>query len=206
MAIQRPTEASFNPADATTPREPRPRLFTVDEYCKMAEVGILRPDERVQLIEGKIVAMPSISPRHAYNVTRLARLFTDRLGDTVDVRAQNPIRLASGAQPEPDIAIVMRHPADPKVYESRHPGSDDTLLVLEVADSTLSFDLGEKAEMYADHGVVDYWVLDLMGHRVVVHRDPTPEGHESVISFESGGTITLFAVSDATFAIDEILG
>jgi Uma2 family endonuclease len=205
MAIPRATEAKPGQAEAT-PSEPRPRLFTVDEYYKMAEVGILRPDERVQLIEGKIIEMPSIGPRHAYNVTRLAKFFTARLGDTVDVRTQNPIRLASGAEPEPDLAIVMLDPADPKAFESRHPGPAETLLVLEVADSTLSFDLGEKAQMYADHGVADYWVLDLMGHRVVVHRDPTPEGYESVIPFESGGTISLSVIRDVTFTVDEILG
>src|SRR5687767_8810327 len=131
------------------PEEPRPRLFTVDEYYKMAEVGILRPDERVQLIEGTIFEMPAIGPRHAYNVNRLTRMFWVTLGDRGEVRNQSPVRLAIRAEPEPDIAVVTAHPDNPKAYESRHPTTEETLLVVEVADSTLSFDLGEKARMYA---------------------------------------------------------
>src|SRR5215210_4653603 len=87
-------------------QEPQPRLFTVDEYHKMAEAGILRPDEKVQLIEGKIVSMPPIGPRHSFRVTRLSRMLTARVGDNTDIRSQNPIRLANGAEPEPDVAVV----------------------------------------------------------------------------------------------------
>src|SRR4051795_13691837 len=112
MALERATE--IVPSEAAAVSDHRtsdadgstPRLFTVDEYYKMAEAGILRPDERVQLIEGKIITMPAIGSRHAYNVRRLMRLFDARVRDRAGVHSQSPIRLANGGEPEPDVAIV----------------------------------------------------------------------------------------------------
>lgn len=205
MAVERVSRSvtveSVNPTEA-----PTRRLFTVDEYYAMAEAGILRPDERVQLIEGVIISMPSIGPRHAYNVSRVGKLILARLGDEVEVRFQNPIRLASGAEPEPDVAVVLVPAGGPQVYGERHPVAAETLLVIEVADSTLAFDLGEKALMYARAGIADYWVFDLAGHRIVVHRGPTAEGYASVDSVESGASIVPSAFPDIVFTADEILG
>src|SRR3954464_5490174 len=98
MAIQ-PAAQSEHQERPAAPIEPTPRLFTVDEYYKMAEAGILRPDERVQLIEGKIITMPAIGSRHAYNVRRLMRLFDARVRDRAGVHSQSPIRLANGGEP-----------------------------------------------------------------------------------------------------------
>ena len=187
-------------------QEPSLRLFTVDEYYKMAEIGILRPDERVQLIEGKIVQMPPIGPRHAFNVSRLTQLLFARSLDGAEVRVQNSVRLANGAEPEPDLAIVRSHPDAPRTYESRHPRSDDVLLVIEVADTTVTFDLGEKARMYSRHEVPDLWVVDLQGDRVVMHREPTPDGYASVTSIARGMAISALAFPELTFSADEILG
>jgi Uma2 family endonuclease len=187
-------------------QEPSLRLFTVDEYYKMAEVGILRPDERVQLIEGKIVQMPPVGPRHAFNVSRLTQLLFACSFDGAEVRVQSSVRLASGAEPEPDLAIVRSHPDAPRTYESRHPRADEVSLIIEVADSTLAFDLGEKAASYARHGVVELWVIDLPGDRVVVHRGPTPDGYASIANIMRGMTITALAFPDVTFTADEILG
>jgi Uma2 family endonuclease len=205
MAIRR-TSASVTKEAARGDQEPVLRLFTVDEYYKMAEVGILRPDERVQLVEGKIVQMPPIGPRHAFNVGRLTELLRACFGDRSTIRSQNPLRLASGAEPEPDVAVVRSDPANPRAYESRHPGASDTLFVVEVADRTLTYDLGEKAQMYARHSVMDLWVVDLPGDRVVVHREPTPDGYASVVSVTRGATISALAFPDVSFTADEILG
>ena len=205
MAIRR-ASGSITEAAARDDQEPTPRLFTVDEYYKMAEVGILRPDERVQLIGGTIITMPPIGPRHAYNVEGLAELFRDRVRGRARVRTQQPIRFAPRAEPEPDVALVRFDPANPRLYASRHPGVDDTFVVVEVADSTLAYDLGEKAQMYASHNVLDLWVVDLPGDRVVVHREPTPDGYASVTTSTRGMTITALAFPDVTFTADEILG
>jgi Uma2 family endonuclease len=205
MAIGRAPQ-SVTPEVAAGHQEPSPRLFTVDEYYKMAEVGILRPDERVQLIEGVIVQMPPIGPRHAFNVDRLADLIRDNVGDRARVRSQNPVRLASGAEPEPDVAVVRSDPSNPRVYASRHPGVSDILLLIEVADTTVTFDLGVKARMYGRHNVSELWVIDLPGNRVIVHREPTPTGYANVTSITRGETISALEFPDVTFTADEILG
>jgi len=205
MAIERAETESVPSVAAPEPAGPTPRLFTVDEYYKMAEVGILRPDERVQLIEGKIIEMPAIGPRHAFNVTRLTGLLFVRLGERALVRAQNPIRLANGAEPDPDVAAISPHP-NPKEFETRHPEASESLLIVEVADTTLAFDLGEKALMYAAHGVSELWVVDLQGHEVVVHREPSADGYASVRRLPRGEAIRPLAFPDVTFTVDEILG
>ena len=185
---------------------PTPRLFTVDEYYKMAEVGILRPDEKVQLIEGKIIQMPPIGPSHAYNVTRLTRLLFECALPGAEIRVQSSVRLASRAEPEPDLAIVRSYPEAPRTYESRHPRPDDILLAIEVADSTLTFDLGEKADAYARHNVTELWVVNLQGDALVVHRDPTLDGYARVETLAHGESISPLAFPDVTFTVDEILG
>ncbi|MFN8637339.1 MAG: Uma2 family endonuclease [Chloroflexota bacterium] len=188
------------------PPEPAPRLFTVDEYYKMAEVGILRPDERVQLIEGTIFEMPAIGPRHAYNVNRLAMFFALRLGGRAMIRNQIPIHLATRAEPEPDVAVVRTYPDNPKLYETRHPSAEETYFVVEVADSTLTFDLGAKALMYALHGIRDLWVIDLQDDAVVVHREPTADGYASVVTMHRGDTVSPLDFPGLTFTVDELLG
>ena len=186
--------------------EPSVRLFTVDEYYRMAEVGILRPDERVELIEGVIVQMPPIGPDHAGSVDSLNELLGDRLRPRARVRVQNPLHLDGMAEPEPDLALVRPEGERREAYRSSHPTLEDIFLVVEIADSTLTYDLGEKAAMYARAGVPDLWVIDLRGGRIVVHREPTPDGYASVQTIERGTTVRPLAFRDIEFTADEILG
>jgi Uma2 family endonuclease len=205
VAVERveTVESSHQPEQASGPRQ---RLFTVDEYYKMAEVGILRPDERVELIEGKLIEMPAIGPRHAYNVNRLTVLFLSKLAGRAEIRAQSPVRAATGAEPEPDLAAAQLYSDAPKTYESRHPTPKETHFVVEVSDTTLAFDLGEKAQMYARHGIAELWVVDLQGDAVVVHRQPTADGYASIETMHRGQTVAPVAFPDVPFTIDEILG
>ena len=185
---------------------PTRRLFTVDEYYTMAEVGILRPDERVQLIEGDIFAMPPIGPEHADYVDNVAELFGDRVRHLARVRVQNPVQLADRGAPQPDVVLVRRPDDGTRSYRSRLPGSDDILLVVEIADTSLRFDLGEKATSYARNGVPELWVIDIAGDRVVVHREPSEHGYARVQSFTRGETIVALAFPDEAFRVDDILG
>ena len=205
MAVRRVTRTATVETPAP-PAEPTPRLFTVDEYYKMAEAGILRPDERVQLIEGKIIEMPPGGPDHFSSVDWIAELFRDRLGRRMRVRVQGPIDIAERAHPEPDVALLRRPTTRGRAYRLSHPTGADLFLAIEVADSTLRFDLGEKAQMYAVHGVADLWVVDLQDDHLVVHRDPTPNGYASVTSFSRGESVSPLAFPDVTFTVDEILG
>ncbi len=148
---------------------PHPRLWTREEYYKMAEAGVFQPGERVELIGGRIVAM---SPQNSPHFTAI-RLAEDVLrtifGTGHEVRVQGPLDLSPSSQPEPDIAVVRGRARD---YASAHPTT--ALLVVEISESTLSFDRGEKASLYASAGIPEYWVVNLLDRRLEVHRDPVP--------------------------------
>jgi hypothetical protein len=135
----------------------------------MAEVGLLRPDERVELIEGEIIDMPPIGSLHGAVVDLLAERFITALEGAALVRIRGAIRLGSDSEPQPDVAL-LRPRADR--YAARQPGAADVLLVIEVSDTTLKFDRGVKARLYARHGVPEFWVVDLTSRQVEVFRAP----------------------------------
>jgi Uma2 family endonuclease len=208
MAIERATKtdkigpnASELPADG-----PTPRLFTVDEYYKMAEVGILSPREHVELIGGVIYRMNPIGPRHHSDVIRLNRVFTRRLLTVAEVSVQGPVRLASMAEPEPDFAILRQQPDQRRPYAEGHAMASDVYFLVEIADTSLSFDLSTKAEAYARDGISELWVLDLTGDRLIVHRAPGETGYSEVRSLIRGDEISPLAFPSVTFTVDEILG
>ena len=134
------------------------RRFTADEYQQMGQAGILGPDDRVELIDGEVMAKMGGGPRHAAVVSRLVHHFVACAGESAIVRAQDAVRLNLFNQPEPDIAL-LRPRAD--FYASAHPGPADVLLVIEVAESSIGYDRTVKAELYARLGVVEYWLIDL---------------------------------------------
>lgn len=148
---------------------PHPRLWTREEYYKMAEAGVFRPGERVELIGGKIVTM---SPQNSPHFTAIC-LVEDTLrmvfGSGYIVRVQGPLDVSPASQPEPDIAVVRGSVRD---YATAHPTT--ALLVVEVAESSLPFDRGEKASLYASVDVPEYWVVNLLDRRLEVYRDPCP--------------------------------
>lgn len=179
--------------------EPRDRPFTVDEYYRMAEVGILSRDERVELVDGRIVAMNPIGSPHAWCVSRLNRIFTRR--DDVLVNVQNPIRLDDRSEPEPDLAVLRVESS-----QDRHPRPEDVLLVVEVADTSLAYDRQTKAPLYARHGIPELWVVDLGGERVEVHREPSPDGYRLVRVFGRGQQLAPVFAPDTSIEVDAILG
>ncbi|HET7131630.1 MAG TPA: Uma2 family endonuclease [Gammaproteobacteria bacterium] len=135
----------------------------------MAEVGLLSPGDRTELIEGEIIDMPPIRSAHASVVTLLTRRLLRAVGDSVEVRVQQPVRFMPRSEPQPDFALVRRS-AD--AYRHAHPTGRDVLLLIEVSDSTLRYDLENKARLYAKHGIPEYWVFDLVNHCIVRHRRP----------------------------------
>ncbi len=143
--------------------------YTVAEYYRMAETGILKPDERVELIEGEIIDMPPIGIDHAYVVTRLTAIFTRKAELKAIVSTQNPIRLTPHSEPQPDIAL-LRYRED--FYRHMRPGPEDILLLIEVADSSLRFDREIKLPLYARHGIPEVWIVDLGRQRLEVYRRP----------------------------------
>lgn len=149
------------------------RLFTVEDYYAMAEAGVLAAEDRVELIDGEILEMSPIGSRHAAHVNRLNRWLTLALGERAVLSVQNPLRLDDFAEPEPDLA-VLRPRED--FYAEAHPGPLDVLLLIEVSDSSLVFDRQVKLPIYAAHGILEVWVVNLIESRIEVHH--TPQGRE----------------------------
>ena len=116
-------------------------------------MGILKPDERVELIEGEILVMPPIGPEHAWNVDLASDFITRRIDERFIVRSQNPVRLSDASEPQPDIAIILRRPEG---YLAAHPTPADVLLIIEVADSSLEYDRNiEGAYLRTQRGAGD---------------------------------------------------
>lgn len=145
--------------------------ITVADFRRMGEVGILGPDDRVELIAGEIIDMSPIGSLHAALVDLLAGVFHRHCDSRAIVRVQNPLALDDSSQPQPDMAI-LRSRAD--FYAAAHPGPADVLLVVEVADTTLPFDLGVKVPLYAAAGIREVWVIDAATLRT--HRFRRPAG------------------------------
>ncbi len=150
------------------------RPITVDEYERMAEMGIIGPAERVELIEGEIVLMPPMGPPHFSSLGRLIRLFVMRLGARAIVMPQAPLRLPPISEPEPDFAIYL--PLD-DFYARERSGAEHAYAVVECADSALPYDRNIKLRVYAKAGVREYWIVNLFQHRVEVYGGPHELGY-----------------------------
>jgi Uma2 family endonuclease len=179
------------------------RRFTVDEYHRMAEAGILGEDDRVELLEGEIVEMSPIGWRHQACVDRLTQRLVPALQDRAILRPQGPIRLSPDSEPQPDL-VVLRPRAD--FYAEGGPGPEDVLWLIEISDTSLRYDRDVKVPLYARYGIPEVWVVDLAEERVLVYRDPDPaEGYRSVQALGRGARLAPRAFPDLELAVDEIL-
>ena len=181
-------------------------LLTVEDYYRLVEEGILSEYDRVELIEGRIVEMAPIGDDHLAATVDLTNAFVARFYGRADFLIQSPIDLGRRCEPEPDFAIVRAVPGGRRRAKARKPTPAEVYLIVEVANSSLSFDLGEKAAMYARHGIPELWVVDIPHDRLWVHREPTADGYASVRVLARGETIAAIAFPDVSFATDEILG
>jgi len=181
---------------------PQRRRFTVDEYYRMAAAGILQADERVELPDGEIQLAP-IGGRHAACVNFLAEWFIRRLADRVWVSIHNPIRLSSGSEPEPEIALLRPRPDR---YARGHPGPDAVLLLIEVADTSLRHDRQTKLPLYASAGIPEVWIVDLERERVLVYRTPHAGSYQHVATVARDGVLSPEAFPDLALRVDELLG
>lgn len=144
--------------------------LTIEDYHRMGEAGILSEDDQVELIEGELIDMPPIGSKHADCVSRLTRLLIQQTEAVV--RVQDPIQLPGHSEPQPDIVIV-----DNRNYAKAHPGPEDVLLLVEVADSSLDYDRMIKIPLYARHGIPEVWLIDVQNERVEIYRQPSLEGY-----------------------------
>ncbi|MEJ7765093.1 MAG: Uma2 family endonuclease [Acidimicrobiales bacterium] len=171
--------------------EPVRHLFTVEKYERMGEAGLFDERSRVELLGGEIIEMSPIGRGHAACVNRLTAVLTATLGDRFVVAVQNPLRLDDLSETQPDV-VVLKPRED--FYAAFHPRPEDTLLVIEVAETSLAWDRGTKRTRYAAAGVVEVWIVDLGAVTVEVATEPGPGGYARVLRRGRDETIEASAV------------
>lgn len=160
--------------------------WTVSNYHRLIEAGILGEDDHVELINGELVQMAPINPPHAAAVDTLARLFFKQAPDDVLVRVQNPITLSQDSEPEPDVALVRTVDHG---YKQRHPSAAEIFLVVEIGDSSARADRVNKVPLYARFGVMEVWVIDLAARQVWIYADPENGQYKTVRPCQDGQII-----------------
>ncbi len=178
------------------------RKFTVDEYFRMVRAGILREDERVELIEGEILVMAPMGPSHIGGVTRYARVFIGLAGNLFTVLIQATVRLSEQSAPEPDLALVKFREDD---YSFAHAVPDDVLLIVEVADSSLAYDRDVKAHIYGQAAIPETWVLNLSGDCLERFTEPGPDGYAQHTTLQRGDKVTPVSLPDMELAVEDLL-
>ena len=178
-----------------------PGPFTVESYQRLAELGILPEDARVELIDGQVVEMTPIGDRHASCVRRLLDWFAHHALERAIIDVQNSVVLGATTAPQPDLVLlhrrVDRYP--------QHPRPRDILLVIEVADTTLAYDRDVKMPLYARTGIPEAWLVDLVAGAITVYREPGPEGYRDVVTVTRNDTLRPRFLPDAAITAAEIL-
>lgn len=178
------------------------RLFSVDEFHRMGEAGILGEDDRLELIDGEIIAMTPIGPGHAGCVNRLTALLAGRVGSRAVLAVQNPVFLGEHAEPQPDVVLLKPRP---DFYSHSHPAAQDVLLVIEVADSSADYDRTVKVPHYARAGIPEVWIVDLPQRVVEVYRKPEDGEYREHLAVGSGADLRLPGLPGAQIAADDVL-
>ena len=180
---------------------PQKHLISAEEYLRMDEGGVFSPEARLELIEGEIIEMAPIGGPHLARVNKLTRLFIERLGDRAIVSVQNAVVIADRSVPQLDLAILAPREDE---YASSLPTSSDVLLVVEVSDTTLHYDLRTKVPLYARCGIREAWVVDVNEHVIHVFRDPGPTGYASSLVAGPGERVACVALPEATVEVAEL--
>lgn len=178
---------------------------TLDEYDRMVEAGVFTPEAEVELIRGEIVDMPPTGPEHEAIVARLDRIFNKLVLDGALVWPQgNSIGLPqSKSRPQPDVTL-LRWRDD--YYANQRPRPEDVILLIEVSDSTLKFDRSEKLQLYAEAGIRDYWVINLVEGIVEVYTEPVDSKYRNARKALPSETLQLPGALNAEIAVSDILG
>ena len=195
-------DADQNPSVLTRcPELPR-HLWTADDYHRMAEVGLLDPDSRVELIEGEIVEMAPIGDGHADASNRLNRLLVMAIGERGIVAVGNPVRLNPHNEPQPDFTVLRLRDG----YNTKGPRPEDVLLCIEVSDTTLRRDREVKRALYARAGIPEFWIVNVGAREIEIHRSPVDGTYQSTECHGLGGTVTIQALPDISIQVSHIFG
>ncbi len=178
------------------------RLLTVNEYYKMAEHGILKREERLELIQGEIILKPKATARHTSVVMRLHTFLNKIEGDKCIVSVHHPITSNEFSEPEPDLALLHFRE---DFYEEKHPEPKDILLVIEVADTSLGYDREVKKPLFAAVGIPELWIVNIEEAQVEVYKNPANGDYISRQNFRRGDTIFIESL-DFVVKVDKVLG
>lgn len=182
----------------------RLKRWSREEYHRLAAAGFFGDDDRFELIDGEIVEMVPIGPKHAGVTTLVGDALRSAVGPSYHIRDQNPLALTPYSEPQPDVAVVAGGPRD---YLDGHPAS--AVLVVEVADTTGSYDRERKGPLYAAAGIPEYWIVDLPTRTVEVYRAPErrPDGwaYGTRLVAHPGETLTPASLPHASVRIDDLL-
>lgn len=180
----------------------RQRLIRTDEYHRMIELGIFHEDERIELIEGRLIQMSPKNIKHAIATKRANRWLAKALGDRVIIGVQDPILLNDLSEPEPDISLIA--PPDDRYLEN-HPTPKDIFLVLEIADSSVVYDRGTKGPLFAQNGIVQYCLLNLQTRELEDYREPGPEGYRRKQTHSENESFNLVAFPKVSIKVKDLL-
>ncbi|PZS23451.1 MAG: Uma2 family endonuclease [Acidimicrobiales bacterium] len=176
--------------------------FSVEDYYQLARAGVLREDDRVELIRGELLVMSPIGSRHAESLRRLSRALTVGVGDRAMVAVQDPLRMPD-SEPQPDLMLLSPRPGGD--WET-HPRPADVLMLVEVADTTVAYDREVKLPLYAEAGIPEAWLVDLVAARLEMHRGPGPDGYRQITHTRAGDTVAPTAFQDVMVEVGSLLG
>ena len=181
--------------------QPRRLRFSVDEYYKMIELGMLKDYEKAEIIEGELIQNMPIGDRHGATVDWLNRILGKRIPDTILLRVQNPVRVSDYSELQPDLSLADLTKFDGK----RKPRGDEVLIAIEVSDATLKYDRDVKLSLYAEAEIPEVWIINLPNNIVEIHQNPSNGIYQLAKIFKHGESIKSEMLPDLTLEVDEIL-
>lgn len=179
------------------------RLINVDEYHRMAEAGILGPNDRVELILGEILNMSPIGSKHSAIVKRVTQLFVTAFLNKAIVQIQDPIQIKDFSEPEPDILLLKQRE---DFYYNQLPQPEDVFLLIEVADSTLDFDKNVKLPIYSEAGIKEYWIVDINNNQILIHSIPEGKLYKNIKIATASDHVNCSSFPNISIAVKDILG
>jgi Uma2 family endonuclease len=181
---------------------PTKHRFNVKEYYRMAETGVLRPDARVELLNGEIIDMSPIGPFHGGVTNYLIEIFTAASKGRWMTSVQNPVRLDDYSEPQPDLALIK---PSPDFYRKRHPQPEEVYLLIEVSDTSLANDQKEKLPAYGHAGIAEVWIVNLNDQAIEIYREPHFTGYGAKTILRAGDKATPQGFPDVAVDVAELL-
>ena len=185
-----------------TQPQPRRLRFSVDEYYQMIELGMLKDYEKAEIIEGELIQKMPIGKKHSAVVEKLNEILRDRLGKSVSLRNQQPIKFGDYDEPEPDLAILQRRE---DFYSGSKPVPKDVLLLIEVSDATLKYDRNTKLVLYAEAAIPEVWIVNLPNDIIEIHTKPDSGIYQLTKIYKRGATTESEILPDLKLEVDKIL-